>query len=511
VWRVTSRPDPPLHSAQTAEAPAPAVSRTDRLLLANAITGQFLTGVASRIFIVSLPTIASALNADILVISWALIAYQLAGISLSVVFGRLGDVYGRDAIYGLGFAIMAVSSLLCGLAPSALALVAFRFAQGLGAAMLASATRVLAMEAMPENAAGRANGYMTMAFHGGLLAGPPLGGLVIDLASWRWIFFLLVPVAVVGVGMTVARVRTRSVALPVRAVSIDYAGAGLLVVLTVSLTLLLDRRGAGLIGGGGRTAMAAVFGAALVGFLAHEGRAVNPVVNLRLFRIRMFTWSVLSLLLIATTTSVLTFLMPFFLQDVLRLSPSLIGLVFLAAPVFTIALAGLSGMLTDRIGPRAPTSIGVLATMGAVGIGAFLRTDSAWVLPVVMMVLLGVGSGFFNAPNQAAIVGSVPRGYRGFATGMVQTLFGAGSLLGISLGGVLLTVAYRHYSGLRDVAPSAEVPGAFVGSMNVTFVVCLAVTALALGTSVMRGGTRIEAADLSGAPRRSSPDRAGGR
>src|SRR5439155_11498652 len=112
--------------------PAP----TDRLLLANAIMGQFLTGIASRIFIISLPTIAAALDADILMIAWALIAYQLAGISLSVVFGRLGDIYGRYAIYGGGFAIMAVSSLLCGFATSALWLVLFRFIQGFGAAMV---------------------------------------------------------------------------------------------------------------------------------------------------------------------------------------------------------------------------------------------------------------------------------------------------------------------------------------------------------------------------------------
>src|SRR5207249_9042389 len=204
-------------------------ARTDRLLLANAIMGQFLTGVATRIFIVSLPTLAMALNTDIIAISWALIVYQLAGISLSVVFGRLGDIHGRYAIYGLGFAIMTVSFLLCGLAPNAMSLIVFRFIQGLGAAMIASATRVLAMEAMPEGSEGRANGYMTMGFHGGLLIGPPLGGFVIDLLSWRRIFFLLVPMGLVGVILTVLRAKGRRTISNGRAPSIDYLGAALVI------------------------------------------------------------------------------------------------------------------------------------------------------------------------------------------------------------------------------------------------------------------------------------------
>ncbi len=283
-------------------------ARTDRLLLANAIMGQFITGVATRIFIVSLPTLASALHTDILAISWALIVYQLAGISLSVVFGRLGDIHGRYWIYGIGFAIMTVSSLACGLAPNALLLILFRLVQGLGAAMISSATRVLAMEAMPEGSEGRANGYMTMGFHSGLLLGPPLGGLVIDLVSWRWIFFLLVPMGLTGVVLTVMRARRRP-AVAGRAPSIDYLGAALLIVLTVLLTLLLDRRSAQTLGAERSGVMALVFVATLLGFLAHERRAVSPVVNLTLFRIRMFSFSILSLLLIATTTSLLGFLM----------------------------------------------------------------------------------------------------------------------------------------------------------------------------------------------------------
>ena len=467
--------------------------RTDVLLLANAMMGQFITGVATRIFIVSLPTVATALNADILAVSWALIAYQLAGICLSVVFGRLGDLHGRHAIYGTGFVVMTLSSVLCGLAPSVGWLIVFRLVQGVGAAMIASATRVLAMEAMPEGAEGRANGFMTMSFHGGLLLGPPLGGLVIDLLSWRWAFFLLVPIGVAGTILTVLRARGRRPAPIERPPAVDYVGAVMLVVLTVMLTLVVDRRSAEAIGAGSKGILLAAFGLGLAGFLVHEGRAANPVVNLSLFRIRMFSFSVLSLLVFATTSSVLTLLLPFYIQDVLHHSASFMGLLFLSAPVLTISLAVLAGHLTDRVGPRIPATIGLSVIMAAFAIGVGLKVDSHWALPALLLACTGIGQGFFNTPNQTAIIGSVPRAYRGFATGLVQMVFGLGSLLGISLGGALLTQMFRHYSGIPDATPSAAAPEAFVAAIGATYAVCFVLMTLALAASLMRGGRRVEA------------------
>jgi len=474
------------------------MKRTDTLLLGNAVMGQFLSGFGSRIFIVSLPTIAATLHADVVGISWALISYQLAGISLSVVFGRLGDVHGRYLIYGGGFAVMAASSLLCGAAPDVMFLILARAAQGVGAAMIASAARVLAIEAMPEGAEGRTSGYMTMSFHSGLLLGPPVGGLLIDLVGWRWVFFLLIPIACAGVVLTVAGARRRPPEPRRGPISIDYAGAGLLVALTIMLTVLLDERAARMIGDGRKAAMALLFAATLVGFVARETWAADPVVNLSLFRIRMFTFSVLSLLLVATATSMAMFLMPFYLQDVLRLSPSFMGVLFLAAPIFTIACANMSGLLTDRIGPRVPASIGVLLTLLAFAVGVLLKADSGWLWPTLLLALTGLGSGFFNAPNQTAIVGSVPREYRGFATGMVQTLFGMGSLLGISLAGVLLTVLFRYHSGHPDARPDGSDPLAFVASMNTVYVVCMALMVAAFLTSLMRGRDKVTAAGAGG-------------
>jgi EmrB/QacA subfamily drug resistance transporter len=469
------------------------VKHTDVLLLVNAMVGQFISGVATRIFVVSLPTVAAALNTDILAVSWAVIAYQLAGICLSVVFGRLGDIHGRHVIYGGGFAVMTVSSLLCGLAPSVGWLIAFRLAQGMGAAMIASATRVLAMEAMSEGAEGRANGYMTMSFHGGVLLGPPLGGFVIEALSWRWIFFLLVPIGVVGIVLTAMRARGPRRAPREHPPAVDYVGATLLVVLTLVLTLLVDSRSAAAIGGQ-RTVMMAAFAFGLAGFLVHERRATNPVVNLALFRIRMFAFSVLSLLVFATTSSVLTFLLPFYIQDVLHRSPSFMGLLFLSAPVLTISLAPLAGQITDRIGPRVPASIGLSVIMAGFVIGIFLRVDSHWSLPALLLACTGMGQGFFNTPNQTAIIGSVPREYRGFATGLVQMVFGLGSLLGISLGAGLLTVLFRHYSGIPDATPTADSPGPFVAAMSATYAICLGLMTTALLASLLRGGRRIEAA-----------------
>ena len=467
--------------------------RTDRLLLANAMLGQFITGFAGRSFVVALPTIANALDADILGISWAIIAYQLAGISLSVVFGRLGDIHGRYAIYGLGFAVMAASAFLCGMAPSVGWLVFFRLVEGVGAAMIASATRVLAMEAMPDNAAGRANGFMTMSFHGGVLLGPPVGGILIDIVSWRWIFFMLVPVGIIGLVLTALRARRGGAERRVARPAIDYAGAALLVVLTVVLTMLVDRRSAAMFGGFERGLMALLFAGTLVGFVAHERRAHNPVVNLALFRIRMFTFSVLSLLIIATTTSVLMLLLPFYMQDVLRQTPSFMGVVFLAAPVFTVTLAPMVGRLTDRIGPRLPAAIGVAMTTAGFLVGTSLRVDSHWALPAVLMALTGLGQGFFNTANQTALIASVPRDYRGFATGMVQMVFGLGSLLGTALGSVLLTVMFRYATGTLDATPTAESPAPFVFAMNAAYAVCLGLTLVAFVTSVMRGRARVGA------------------
>ncbi|MBI1993105.1 MAG: MFS transporter [Deltaproteobacteria bacterium] len=467
----------------------------DWLLLINTMLGSFLAGLSARIFMISLPSLASGLGSDILGIAWALISFQIAGVGFSIVFGRLGDIYGREKIYNAGFIILTAGAFFCGVSQDALQLIIARFVQGVGAAMTQSAGRALAMDAMPAGSEGKAQGIMTMAFHSGFFVGPPLGGLIIDYIHWRGVFFFIVFFGLAGVALSV--VRSRRGSKPVMSPSrrqVDYLGAGLLIALTVLLTLLLDHKAAQAWGLGRRGFLTLAFAGIAWGFLVHESKAPSPMMNLSLFKIRMFTYSVISLLTLSITRGLVGFLMPFYLQDVLQLTPSFMGILFLAPPIFTITLSTVGGHITDRVGPRIPATIGVLASLAAVVLGAALRVDSHWLLPTAMLGLTGIGTAFFNSSNQAAIIGSVPKEHRGFANGMVHTAFELGHLLGVSVGGLLLTVAYEYYSGIAGVTPSAENPLAFVSSMNASYVAAVGLTLIALCTSLMRGSGKIRAA-----------------
>ena len=163
-------------------------SRANALLLATALLVTFTTGTASRIFAISLPTVAAGLETDMVGISWALISFQLATAALSLVFGRVGDVYGRQTVYIWGIVLFTASSLLCGLSGNILQLIVYRVLQGVGAAMMQAQGRALAMDASTEESRGRVQGFMTTAHHGGFLLGPGLGGFIIQYIHWRGVF-----------------------------------------------------------------------------------------------------------------------------------------------------------------------------------------------------------------------------------------------------------------------------------------------------------------------------------
>jgi MFS family permease len=432
---------------------------------------------------ISVPTLAAALGTDMLGISWALIVYQMAGIGLGVVCGRLGDLYGHHKMYGFGMAIMAVGSLLCGLSQDVFQLILFRFVQGIGGAMIQSSGRTLAFKAMPEGSEGKAQGLMAMSHQFGFFVGPPIGGLIIDLVHWRGIFFLLFLPSLVG--MALCYMTGRSVAASAtRHQLIDYRGALLFLGLTILATMLLDQKIAEVLGAGNQALLGLVFVGTLWGFISNEKKIRSPMIDLSFFSVPVFGYGSVGLLMCCITQGLVTFVTPFYLQDVLKLSPTFMGIIFLVPSLLSMVLSPVSGAMTDRIGARFLLIMGVLFQMVAFLIGAYLQTDSHWILPTSLLALTGIGSAFFNTPAQAVMVSSLPKEHWGIAIGIINGIFGLGHMLGISLSGIFLTLAFRFYSGDPGTTPNPGDAQVFVASMNVTYLFALGISFIPLLTSI---------------------------
>ena len=457
--------------------------RVRRLTLINSVIGVTVAGISTRVFMISVPTLATALGTDILGISWALIVYQMAGIGLGVICGRLGDIYGHQRMFGSGMGIMAVGSLLCGLSQDVFQLILFRFVQGVGGAMIQSSGRTLAFRAMPAGSEGKAQGLMAMSHQFGFFIGPPIGGLIIDLVHWRGIFFLLFVPSLVGMALCFMTGRSAAASAS-RRQPIDYRGASIFVGLTVLVTMLLDQKIAEILGRGMQSLLAVIFAGALWSFIAHERRTPSPMIDLSFFSVSAFGYGSVGLLMCCITQGLVTFLAPFYLQEVLKLTPTFMGIIFLAPSLLSMVLSPVSGALTDRIGARLLLMTGVIILMTAFLIGANLGANSHWLWPAVLLALTGIGSAFFNTPSQAVMISSLPKEHWGTAIGIINGIFGLGQMLGISLSGIFLTLAFRYYSGIPGTTPDPGDTHIFVASMNVTYMFALAIVVIPLLTSI---------------------------
>jgi MFS family permease len=222
----------------------------------------------------------------------------------------------------------------------------------------------------------------------------------------------------------------------------------------------------------------------LWGFISHEKKSQSPMIDLSFFSLPAFGYGSVGLLMCCITQGLTTFVTPFYLQDVLKLSPTFMGIIFLAPSLLSMVLSPVSGALTDRIGSRFLLIMGALVLMAAFLIGANLRADSHWVLPAILLVLTGIGSPLFNTPSQAAMISALPKEHWGTAIGIINGIFSLGHMLGISLSGIFLTLAFRYYSGLPGTTPNPGDTQVFVASMNVTYLVALGIGLVPLLTSI---------------------------
>ncbi len=439
----------------------PGITGHPRRVLFVLVLGTLMASVDSTIVLLAFPTIATELKANLSLVLWTILIYLLVAAILTTQLGRVGDLFGRARMYNLGFAIFIVGSALCGLAPNADTLVAFRGIQAVGGSLLVANSSAIVADNIPGTGRGRAFGYLAMGWSVGATLGIVLGGIITTLVGWRFIFYINVPIGALALYWGVRYLRDHG---RVRA-RLDLVGMGL---LAAALTLVTY--GATDIADSGMDAfnlsLALVGLALIVPFVLWERRSPSPTLNLRLFRSRLLSRSLGAAFLQSLGYVSIAFLLIMYLQGVRGLSPLDASLVLVPGYVLSSVFAPFMGRLVDRIGPRLPATVGILLMLAVVLIFTQLTVSTPLVFIASVMLISGFGGALFYPANNTAIMGATDSQDYGATSGLMRTLGNAGIL-----GSYVVSITVASLSISRGLAFSVFAgTTALVGGISATFV-----------------------------------------
>lgn len=425
-------------------APLRGVARLDCypwLVVGTVCIGAFMGQVDASIAQLVLPNVERDFHASIGAAAWVSIAYLLVAAAMLPVFGRLADMFGRKLLYCGGFLVFVTGSALCGLAPSLDALVGARVLQALGAGLLQANAIAIIVAAAAEARRGRALGLQSAAQAVGLSAGPALGGFLIAALGWRWVFWINLPVGLLGavLGLLVLpRTERRPCAATHGTATFDLAGAVLLVPSLGLLMFALNESGHAGLGSPLLTGPLLVGLLLLIGFVRREQRTTSPLMDLGLFRNAVFVAGNLAGLLSYAMLFGAFFVLPFVLEQAYGDSSWIAGLRLSVIPAALGLVAPLSGALYDRLGARLLTVSGMVAALVSLLALSLALEDGRLTLATTSLALFGIGQGLFTAPNNSAIMASAPAEQSGQAGGVLFVMRSLGMSLGISLASVIL-------------------------------------------------------------------------
>lgn len=391
--------------------------------------GTLFSAMAGSAVGITLPELSRELSITVDEAGWVMLSYLIGATVFLLLAGRVGDLIGHRRVYLAGYFAFGVMSLAAGLAGNVWLLVAARVVQGVGGSLVMATGPALLTTSFPAARRGQALGTVATATYVGLTIGPSLGGWLVHSWGWRWIFFINVPTtAVIGLLGLLYLPKTK----PAHRGRIDVASTILLLAGLLPLTLAIVE---GPRWGGNWPPTAAGVAAGLI-FLAaftwRQARQPAPLLNLELFRSRIFTGAALSALANYLTLFVPTFLLPYYLVEGLGLDYRTTGLLLTAQPLIMALVAAPSGMLSDRIGTRWLAAGGMmLLAVGMFGL-ATLGPESRPGEVVALCLAGGLGTGVFISPNSSAIMGAAARARQGTAAGVMALARSLGMLLGVA-------------------------------------------------------------------------------
>lgn len=446
--------------------------------------GTFMTALDTSVVNTVLPVIGNNFHKEIASVEWVITIYLLVLSGLLLSFGRLGDMRGHKAIYLTGFGIFILNSLFSGAAPTVGLLIVFRGLQALGAAMIAANSPAILTKSFPDQQRGQALGLQATMTYLGLTAGPSLGGWLASLFGWRVVFYINIPVGLAAIWLSLRFIPgdTRRQ----QTEQFDYAGA---ITFMLGLgALLLGLNQGEEWGWASFPILALLVGAVvlLAAFVFLEGRVTHPMLDLQLFRRLPFSMTALSAIInyIGIFSSI--FLMPYYLIQGRAFSSAQAGLILTAQPLVMAVVAPISGTLSDRIGTRIPTVLGMVIL--SVGLFSLSRLNAQSDVQTMMLSLgvVGLGTGAFISPNNSALMGSAPRSRQGIAAGILATARNFGMVLGVGIAGAIFTTTLAHASGDVNSTVGVAQNVALFRALQTSFLVSALITILGIVTCMVR-------------------------
>ncbi|HYE84309.1 MAG TPA: MFS transporter [Clostridia bacterium] len=479
-------------NTESRKQPAPAELDTKRvkLIIVAVAVGTFMAALDTSVVNIALPNISTFFGAPLYIIEWVVMSYLLVISSLLLTYGRLGDMYGHKRIYVGGFVIFTAGSLLCSLAPNIFMLIIARVVQALGAGMMMSMGPAIITDFAPAQSRGKALGMNAIAVAVASTTGPVVGGFLTSHFGWQSIFYINLPVGIAGTLWAYKIIPDTSKR---EAQSFDIKGA--LTIFLALICLLLPLSYTERYGWGNIYIILSLIISILLFFffVSIEKKVHYPMIDLSLFKSKLFTMSNISALINYMAQFSVMILMPFYLQQLKGLPPSEAGFMLIPMPVTTMIVAPISGALSDRFDSRYISSVG----MGFISLGIFLLSrlsfDSPNIYIIMALTVTGLGSGLFQTPNNSAIMGSVPGNRRGIASSMLATMRNMGMVLGVAVFGALFSSRLGYLRGLlvvNGLTGSDLEAQAFTGAFSFAFTVASILAAAAVMTSFMRGSTR---------------------
>ena len=446
-----------------------------------------MTGIDTSAVVLGLPVMMQDLRSDLVNMIWVIMAYLLVITILGTQVGRLGDMFGRVRLYNLGFGLFTLGSLLCGLSSSGPQLIGFRVVQGLGGALIYSNSGAIIADTFPAKERGRAFGITGMGYSLGAIVGILVGGAFVTFLSWRYIFFINLPIGIAATAVGFFMLTERSPRIRAR---LDIGGIG---ILGASLFFLLF--GMTNITGSGLTteyvAEVAVGLLLLPAFVAFERRYSSPLLDLSLLKQRVLTASIFAAFLQSLASFAVLFLLIMYLQGPRDMTPWTAALLLIPGYVLGGALAPFSGRLSDKMGARVIASIGIaLQTCGFLVYLTLGLTTPTYVV-IIGAILNGAGnSSFFPANNSAVMASAPPKAY-GVVSGLLRTFANIGMVSSFAVALLIASLsiprqmAFEIFLGVGRI--QGQLSSAFVDGMHVALVGSISVLLVALILSILRG------------------------